>query len=308
MEWRKIGLVFAPENAGGWMKTHAQVPTPLLCDGYIRVYFASRPEPNLSLTSFVDLDAADPTRIIRINSTPILLPGKPGTFDEHGIMPSCAIREGSRVFLYYSGWSRSVSVPYTNTTGLAISEDGGETFEKVSAGPILGKSIFDPYSATSPVVLKEEAAWHMWYCSGIGWPKINGKYEHTYDIKYARSDNGLDWRPSGSACITQRTEEEAITRPFVLENADGYHMWFCYRGSQSFRAGSDAYQIGYAHSDDLRQWRRDDHMNYLPRSETGWDAKMAAYPALIRINGRTLMFYNGNDFGASGFGVAICQS
>ena len=308
MEWRKLGLVFAPQNAGGWMKTHAQVPTPLLCEGYIRVYFASRPEPNLSLTSFVDLDADDPTRILRVNSNSIVAPGAPGTFDEHGVMPSCAIRTGNKVFLYYSGWSRSGSVPYTNSTGLAISHDGGETFEKVSEGPVLGKSISDPYSATSPVVLKEENTWHMWYCSGTGWLEIGARYEHTYDIKYACSDNGIDWRPSGRTCIAQRTEEEAITRPFVIKNPDGYHMWFCHRGSRTFRDGPDGYRIGHAHSDDLRRWQRDDHINYLPPSASGWDSKMVAYPALIRTNGRTFMFYNGNDFGASGFGVAICQS
>jgi predicted GH43/DUF377 family glycosyl hydrolase len=307
MEWRKIGLIFAPKNAGGWMKTHAQVPTPLLCNGYLRVYFASRPKRNLSLTSFVDLDADDPTRIIRINSTPILLPGKPGAFDEHGIMPSCAIREGSRVFLYYSGWSRSVSVPYTNYTGLAISEDGGDTFEKVSDGPILGKSRSDPYSATSSVVLKEQDSWHMWYCSGTAWLKIGEKYEHTYDIKYAGSGNGIDWRPSGEASIVQKNKEEAITRPFVLKDNNGYQMWFCYRGSRSFRNGNDAYRIGYAHSDDLRQWQRDDNKNCIGPSETGWDSKMVAYPALIRVKASTLMFYNGNDFGASGFGVAMCE-
>ena len=92
------------------MKTHAQVPTPLVGEGFIRVYFSSRPERSLSLTTFVDLDADDPAKILRVNPTPILELGKPGTFDEHGIMPSCAIKSGGTVFLYYSGWSRAVSV------------------------------------------------------------------------------------------------------------------------------------------------------------------------------------------------------
>src|SRR5215831_12630042 len=118
------------------MKTHAQVPTPLVCDNVIRVYFSSRPEHTISLTSFVDLDINDPTKIVRVNEKPILELGKPGTFDEHGIMPSCAVRDGEKVFLYYSGWSRAGSVPYTNSTGLAVSSDGGETFEKISEGPI----------------------------------------------------------------------------------------------------------------------------------------------------------------------------
>lgn len=304
MKWHKHGLIFAP--TGGWMKSHAQVPTPLACEGQVlRVYFSSRPERSLSLTSFVDLDAGDPSRILRVNPSPILEPGKPGTFDEHGVMPSCAVRDGSRVFLYYSGWSRGVSVPYTNSTGLAISEDGGETFKKIGEGPVLGKSLHDPYSATSPVVLRDGGDdWHMWYCSGTGWLEIGGKLEHTYDIKHARSRDGIRWTPDGAPSVEQRTQYEALTRPYVLKRGDGYHMWFCYRGSHSFRDGEDAYRIGYARSDDLEHWRRDDERAGIVPSEAGWDSKMVAYPAVVEVGGRALMFYNGNGFGAEGFGYA----
>lgn len=287
------------------MKSHAQVPTPLVSEEFIRVYFSSRPEHNLSLTTFVDLDLDNPTRILRLNPNPILELGRPGTFDEHGIMPSCAVRNGSQVFLYYSGWSRGASVPYTNSTGLAVSDDGGQTFKKLSDGPILAKSTHDPFSATSPVVLKEDDAWHMWYCSGTGWLEIAGKYEHTYDIKYARSKDGIVWEPSAAPVIPQRTEHEAITRPYVVKSHEGYNMWFCYRGSHDFRDGEEAYRIGYARSKDLQQWRREDDAVGIDISETGWDSKMIAYPAVVAVKNRTLMFYNGNGFGADGFGYAM---
>ena len=286
------------------MKTHAQVPTPLVGDGFIRVYFSSRPEPGLSLTTFVDLDLDDPHRILRLNSNPILECGKPGTFDEHGIMPSCAVRHGRQVYLYYSGWSRGVSVPYTNSTGLAISEDGGQTFTRVSEGPILAKSCHDPFSATSPVVLKEGDDWHMWYCAGTGWLEIAGKYEHTYDIKYAYSNDGVAWTTSANPAISQNSPEEALTRPYVLPDADGYHMWFCFRGSRSFRDGEESYRIGYAHSRDLHHWQRNDSAAGIATSETGWDSKMIAYPAVVTTEKRTIMFYNGNSFGVAGFGYA----
>ncbi len=304
MTWQKHGLIFKPNNAAGWMKTHAQVPTPLVSKEFIRVYFSSRPESNLSLTTFVDLDIENPGKILRLNPTPILELGQPGTFDEHGIMPSCAVRNGSQVFLYYSGWSRGLSVPYINSTGLAISDDGGETFQKISDGPILSKGLLDPYSATSPCVLKEDNTWHMWYCSGTGWLKIGDKYEHTYDIKYARSSDGLSWLPQGEPVISQRTEFEAITRPYVVRREDGYHMWFCYRGSHSFREGEDAYRIGYAYADDLRRWQRSDSKAGISPSAEGWDSKMIAYPAVAKVNERTLLFYNGNGFGTGGFGYA----
>ena len=286
------------------MNSHAQLPTPLVCDDYIRVYFASRPERNLSLTTFVDLDRDNPARILRLNADPILELGRPGTFDEHGIMPSCAIRDGRKVLLYYSGWSRGVSVPYTNSTGLAVSEDDGNTFTKIGDGPVLARSAHDPTSATSPVVLKSDGAWHMWYCSGTAWLEIAGKYEQTYDIKYARSQDGAAWEPSAAPAIPQRTEHEALTRPYVVKERHGYTMWFCYRGSHDYRDGEDAYRIGYATSPALPQWHREDDAVGIDLSVTGWDSRMMAYPAVVTVNGRTLMFYNGNSFGVDGFGYA----
>ena len=308
MNWQKKGLIFSPGMMDGWMKTHAQVPTPLVCDGFIRVYFSSRPERRLSLITFVDLDINDPARILYINPDPILEVGKPGTFDEHGIMPSSVIRDGANVYLYYSGWSRAASVPYTNSTGLAVSEDGGKSFRKLSQGPILSRGLHNPYSATSPCVLKDGDTWHMWYCSGTGWVEMDGKYEHIYDIKYAHSIDGVRWVTFGNAVIKQKTEFEAITRPYVVKAEDGFHMWFCYRGSHNFRDGANAYRIGYAYSEDLQQWHRNDDEARINVSDTGWDSKMVAYPAIVKIDNRKIMFYNGNGFGTDGFGYAVLEN
>jgi hypothetical protein len=39
-------------------------------------------------------------------------------------------------------------------------------------------------------------------------------------------------------------------------------------------------------------------------SASGWDSRVICYPALIRQRDKLLMFYNGNDMGVDGFGVA----
>ena len=39
-------------------------------------------------------------------------------------------------------------------------------------------------------------------------------------------------------------------------------------------------------------------------SPTGWDAEMICYPAVINVKGKTYLFYNGNNNGETGFGVA----
>jgi len=36
----------------------------------------------------------------------------------------------------------------------------------------------------------------------------------------------------------------------------------------------------------------------------GWDSDATCYPAVIQMGNRTLLFYNGNGYGRTGFGVA----
>ena len=129
--WRKRGLVVDAGSLGGLVASHAQTPTPLLLEDRIRVYFAARGADGKSFTAFADLDRDDPTRILKIHPDPVLEPGKPGTFDDEGIMPSCVMVDGDRVLLYYSGWNQRKTIPYHNSTGLAESHDGGVTFRRV---------------------------------------------------------------------------------------------------------------------------------------------------------------------------------
>jgi hypothetical protein len=273
----------------------------------LRIYFSSRPRPDLSLTTFVDMDRQNPEHILHLNAEPILPLGEAGTFDQHGIMPAAVVPMGETVYLYYSGWSRGVGVPYSNYTGLAISEDGGRTFTKYSQGPIIDRTPEEIFSATSPAVIRDGDMWHMWYCCGTHWLEIDGRFEHTYEIRHATSHDGIVWERPGERSIPQQEPSEAITRASVLKDRDGYHMWFCYRGSRGFRNGPESYRIGYACSTDCRQWQRKGTKFALIGSDRGWDNAMTAYPDVVDVDGRRLMFYNGNSFGADGFGLAILE-
>ncbi len=304
MEWIKIGMINNPIEKIGWAKSHAQVPTLLLKENVLRVYFATRPQPDITLTTFCDLNINNLNEIVYVHDKPILELGEAGTFDQYGIMPSSVVENNGRVYMYYSGWSRSVGVPYTNYTGIAISDDGGKTFKKPYRGPILDRTKFEIFSATSPEVYYENGKWHMWYCSGTNWHKINNKFEHTYNIKYACSNDGLDWHQDNQVAIYQENEFEAITKPTVIKLNNFYHMWYCYRGSMDFRSGADAYKIGYAISNDMISWQRKDNEAGIDISKDGWDNQMMAYPAVIKIGNCYYLFYNGNSFGYSGFGYA----
>ena len=114
MNWIKKGLLYKPSKNISWAKTHAQVPTVLLKDDRIRVFFATRPRQDLSLTTYVDLDINNPSNILYENPDPILQLGEIGAFDEHGIMPASIIDKEGIIYLYYTGWSRGFSLPYHN--------------------------------------------------------------------------------------------------------------------------------------------------------------------------------------------------
>lgn len=305
-QWDKQGLLFRPSGQHGWMNSHAQVPTvfPRPAEGIVRVYFSTRPKPDLSLTTYVDLDASDLKREVHLHPEPLLPLGGQGMFDEHGLMPSSVVEHEGAVYLYYSGWSRGTTLPYANFTGLAISEDGGRTFAKIGPGPVLDRTPWGPYSATSPHVFIHDGQWYMFYCSGVAWVEVEGKLEHTYDLKLARSHDGIRWEQTGEVIVPQSRPNEAITKPAVLVENGRFHLWFCSRSSESFRGGEGSYRIGYAFSEDLVHWERDDSLAGIGPGPEEWDSEMLAYPDIATINGETWLFYNGNHFGRGGFGAA----
>jgi hypothetical protein len=307
MRWRKVDQIFAPSDNFGWMKSHAQIPTVLNLGSKLRIYFSTRTVSTESKTTFLDVDAKNPSKIIYLHDRPILSNGSPGTFDEHGVMPSSVLTDRrGKIRLYYSGWSRRTTVPYSNFAGLALSDDGIH-FERMGDGPILSMNLHEPYSATSPFILTERGKFYAFYCSGTGWLKVNDQYEHTYDIKMAVSEDGIYWSQNGKQCFPKKHAQEAITRPVVLKIQNTYHMWFCYRGSLDFRDGVDAYRIGYAYSYDLKSWERNDSMAGIDVSPKGWDSGMLAYPYIVKTDHATYMFYNGNGFGKSGLGYATLE-
>ena len=305
--WNSLGQIYNVDPTHRWMKSHAQVPTPLVMEeqNLIRIYFATRPKKSQTLIAFADFDRQNlQDGPVYIHQKPILSLGKQGMFDEHGTMPSSIIKKGKKIFLFYSGWSRSTSLPYANFTGLAVSEDNGFNFQRIGQGPILDRTIWGPYSATSPHVVLHKNKWYMYYSSGLDWLNLNGKKEHTYDIKIATSDDGINWIQTGITAIGQSHSKEALTKPTIYSDGVTHHMWYCARGCDDFRGGVDGYKIKYAYSQDLIEWTKSDSSQYaiFPETQT-WDNQKRAYPEIINEKDRLILFYNVNGFGSTGFGA-----
>ncbi|MBO4643356.1 MAG: hypothetical protein J5716_01975 [Alphaproteobacteria bacterium] len=304
MRWIKKGLIFKANGEYGWIKSHAQVPKPLVLDDCIRVYFSPRNDENISCIAMMDLDRNNPKNILKIYDKPVLEHGEMGYFDEHGVMPQFVCKKNNQVYLFYAGWSRRDGIPYSNWTGLAISDDNGLTFKKAFDVPVLDRAQGEVYSATGLTVFEEGNLYYGFYANGTKWCDVNGKLESAYEIVAATSEDMIHWKRNPVPIFSKNDGNEANTAPTLAKINGVYHMWFCYRGVEDYRDGRNSYRIGYAYSKDLKTWIRDDSKSGFERSKDGWDSKMTPYPYVVKVDDRYLMFYNGNYFGKAGFGYA----
>jgi len=309
LDWIKKSLIFNPVGRESWMMHYSQVPTVLVLKNILRIYFTTRPLPDkdnnfVSHISFIDVDKNNPARVLYVHNKPLLELGGPGSFDEFGIHPTSILKKGNEVYLYYQGWTRCATVPYTTSLGLAISRDNGKTFKKYAKGPLFSRNPNEPFLENGFYVYRENNKWHMWYSSCSEWRMVNDKYEPVYNIVYAYSKNGIDWTRNSIKCLKNKSRYEVNNRPTVIKINKLYHMWYCYRGIDGFRNGNNSYRIGYAFSKDLKTWTRNDRQAGITVSKDGWDSEMIAYPYVIKNGDKYQMFYNGNFFGKYGFGFA----
>lgn len=302
--WEKLGQIFALPASSERSTTHAQVPTILVKDDVVRIYFAARDKGGKSFPAFADVDRKELTKVVRVEENPLIERGRPGTFDDDGLMPAYAMHMPDGVWMYYSGWNQRITIPYHNSTGIAVSTDGGDTFTRKFEGPVMDRTPEEPYLAVTPSIIKEGDEWKIWYISGLRWEKIGEKYEPVYVIKYAHSNDGINWERPNILCIPQKHELEAFSHPTVVKHDGMYHMWYCCRHSEDYRDGSGSYRIGYGRSKDGMNWERLDDQAGLEPSAEGWDSTMQCYPFVTEIDGEYYMFYNGNGFGQSGIGLA----
>lgn len=314
-KWKKLGRVFNPEDIEGreWLNEFAQAPSVLVFDDFIRVYFSCRPKPDengqyVSYSSYVDLNRENFFEIIEVAKKPIFELGGLGTFDEFGTYPTSVIRDNDKVLAYYAGWNRCEAVPFNVAIGCAVSTDDGKTFVKEGSGPIISYSVNEPFIISGPKIRRYNNKWYLFYIAGKKWLKNNGKPEPVYQIRMATSDDGRNWVKHDKNLIDTKLEEnECQASPDVFFHNNKYHMFFSYRYSIGFRGKARGYRLGYASSDDLINWKRDDSKVGIDVSDEGWDSEMISYSNTFELDGKIYMFYLGNSVGRFGFGAAVLE-
>lgn len=303
MQWKKLGVVWKPEGSSEWAKSHGMGPIPFkLNDGVIRVFITCLDDKGRGRPGYVDVAAPNPARILGVSPSASLDIGEPGTFDDNGLMAISIVQtEPGTLFMYYAGFEICTHIRYRIFTGLAISKDGGTTFKRYSRVPILDRTNNELYFRCGPFVMFDEGVFKLWYVAGSEWTEINGKQMPVYDLRYQESKDGIHWADTGKLSISITGEDEhGFGRPWVVKRgANDYQLFYSIR-----RRSFAAYRLGYAESKDGINWIRKDEEMGLNVTPGEFDSDAIMYSAVISVGDKTYCFYNGNNFGEHGFGVA----
>ncbi len=295
IKWQKKGLVIKPNENIWWMKTHAMLPTPhYLKNDMYRIYFAGRNENNQSHIGYALINMNEPEKVIEYKSDAVLTPGRLGAFDDNGVLASCLLPMDNEIFMYIIGFKPGGTTRMDLFGGLAISQDIGESFERWSEAPIIGRNRVNPFINTAPWVIKDDDVFRMYYVAGVEWVH---KDLPRYNIQTATSKDGKNWDRQGLVAIDFAEGENALARPYVIKDNGIYRMWFSSKGGH--------YIPRYAESEDGVTWTRYDKAVNLHPSQGGPDEEMICYPVVIKHKGQHIMYYNGNGYGANGICLAV---
>ena len=299
--WRKLGLSVEAPGAG-LMQSHAMLPSPLILADRIRTYFAACDADLRGRIFYADLESTYPFKVITIRQDPVFSLGPVGAFDADGVNPSQIIERDGKLYMYYIGWQRiSSEIPYTLLGGLAVSTDGGCSFSRVQDAPMLARNVEESCFRTAPFVWKTEKQWRMLYIGGGEFfTGPGGKRLPRYALRYTESPDGLSWTGPSRVLLEPRGSlgEIGFGRP-VLTRTTGHiaELMISVRTTSGYSLCAAPFSPDTAiHPNDLRP--------ILPLSREGWDSQMTCFGVTVEADGRELLFYNGNNFGRSGFGLA----
>ncbi|WP_186424837.1 hypothetical protein [Cupriavidus metallidurans] len=299
MAWEKAGLLYVPQSAHPKLTTHASNPLPVWLHGDVyRVYFSGRDESNRSSVGFADIDVVRGT-VEYEHDRPVFIHGEQGTFYSHGVSIGNCYEAGGKRYILFMGWQCPDGAHWLGEVGcLHLSEDWSLHLD--SDTPFMALDNEDPVSLSYPWVhRKQDGMYRMWYGSTKTWDAGNDEMVHI--IKGASSQDGRAWHKTGTALPFALGVAQAFSRPTVIVDDLGYHMWFSYRPG----GNKSTYRIGYATSEDGDAWTLRLDEAGIDVSTSGWDSEMIEYPYVFEHQGRRLMMYNGNGYGKSGIGLAV---
>lgn len=216
--------------------------------------------------------------------------------------------------LYWVGWGTWEDGKLPNTMGVAISEDGGKTFQYHQDHPvILNDRPYDYNGAGSLQVLVENGLFRMYYtCIGNYVERPEGVMTGHGDtipqigIAYAESRDGITWeKPLDDLVVKPRgfgvdPFEYICSKPAIIKHNGTYILWVNTFGT--------AYRMHRLTSKDGIHFDWSERIG--PDGEFGvgkkeaFDDHQRSYGDMVLYDNIIRCWFTGNGFGACGMGYA----
>lgn len=299
MKWNKLGQIFTASSNCKEIISHAANPLAIhLHDDVFRIFYSGRDESNKSSVSFVDIDIFT---LENVNNPDVVsfLYGNEESFYSHGVSIGNCYTQNNKEYILFMGWQLKAGEHWKGDVG-RLELIGKKTLLLDPVHAFMKIDEEDKISLSYPWVMFHEGIYKMWYGSTIDWTSENEEMIHV--LKYATSIDGENWDKHGIAIPYEIGVAQAFSKPSVLINNTGYHMWYSYRSGDGTK-----YRIGYSWSIDGVHWERKHDEVGIDVSKNGWDSEMICYPFVFEHKNENYMLYNGNDYGKNGFGLAILE-
>jgi hypothetical protein len=295
--WRPHGAILAADHAiwwmGGGLGAFCILPQRT---GRVRLFVTGRDKTVRSRIGVVTLQWTDRPQVGEIGPEPVLDLGELGSFDRDGVSYPWVVENGGALWMYYVGWTRlGGEIPFRNQIGLAISTNGGVSFERATRAPLLPLTNEEPIGSGSLCIERIAGGWRMSYTNFLRWEQRREGPRHYYHIREAFSSNGINWERSGRVVADLISPNEyALGAPDVVVRNRYRMLYFTARGHR--------YRLFASVEGREGEWTR--LPNPLAIRQSDFDSDMQCYPRTFAFGGKNYLLYCGNGYGRAGIGYA----
>jgi predicted GH43/DUF377 family glycosyl hydrolase len=305
--WKNIKDISLPYNNLNWSNSHMSHPVPYFTNNKLFVFYGTRDKDNISSISWVELDFENDFKVINSPKKPILIKGKLGSFDDSGVIPSSIIKIKNKHYLYYMGWSKGGDVASQNAGGISQINFEKMQASKLFEGPILDRTQDEPLYCAVPRVQKINNKLFVYYLGVNYWIGQAPSKDAVYEIRIGTSSDGIKWDRKNIKALNLSSKEGGHYPFSIIKNGGKHYGFYSSRNKFDYRTNvKNTYKIFYAESEDGYKWEKKGKIKFLkPINST--EGNMQAYPSVLKVNNRILLFYNGNSFGRDGFKISELQ-
>ncbi len=223
---------------------------------------------------------------------PIMSGGASGEWNHHIFWPNVLYNSDSaRYEMWYSGSDGPANGWRPMYIGFATSPDGinWTQIDTAVLKPTIGS--WDESSVESPMVIRENGQYKMWY---DGWSPTNP----VDALGYATSEDGKNWVKHPNPVMTRsgaNWDAGGVGACYVMPFSGGYKMWY-----SGWTADYNNGDIGYATSTDGITWVPYNNNPVVKHSAAGgWDDGSVESPYVQIINDTYHLWYTGIKPGAA---------